>query len=224
MRTDDPRPGPHRRRDVADPDLTRSDVPAPRALVLLLHGGKEHSDLPVDGRSASWRRMAALQRAISPDLHEAGTSTWLLRYRTRGWDGGGGKVADARWALEQVRAHVGAVPVVLLGHSMGGRTAVHVADDPSVTGVVALAPWFPAGEPVDALVGRPLRAAHGRRDRITSYRATRAYVDRARVAGADATLTDMGWAGHYLLSRIAAWHAFAAEQTLLLATGPDRHR
>ena len=37
------------------------------------------------------------------------------------------------------------MPVVLLGHSMGGRTAVAVADDPSVVGVVALAPWLPAG-------------------------------------------------------------------------------
>jgi predicted esterase len=209
---------------VADPDLTRSDVPAPRGVVLLLHGGKEHSDLPVDGRSASWRRMAALQRAISPQLHEAGLSTWLLRYRTRGWDGGAAKVDDARWALSEVRRELGALPVTLLGHSMGGRTAVHVADDPHVTGVVALAPWLPPGEPVEGLAGKPLRAAHGRRDRITSYRATRAYVDRASAAGSDATLTDMGWAGHYLLSRVGLWNAFAAGQAGALSGGPDRQR
>ena len=87
---------------------------------------------------------------------------------------------------------------------MGGRTAVHAADDPAVRGVVALAPWFPAGERVDGLVGRSLRAAHGRRDRITSYRATAAYVERAGAAGVDATLQDMGRAGHYLLSRVGA--------------------
>lgn len=201
---------------MVEPSLTRSDAPTARAVVLLLHGGTESSRQPVDGRSASWRRMAALQRSVSPALHEAGASTWLLRYRSRGWDGGTDKVADARWALAQVRRELGEVPVVLLGHSMGGRTAVHVADDRAVTGVVALAPWFPPGEPVEALAGKPLRAAHGRRDRITSYRQTAAYVERARAAGSDATLTSMGWAGHYLLSRISAWNAFASREALAL--------
>ena len=117
---------------------------------------------------------------------------------------------------------------MLLGHSMGGRTAVHVADDPRVAGVVALAPWLPRGEPVAPLVanaaGAPLRAAHGRRDRITSYRATSDFVDRATAAGADATLEDMGWAGHYLLARIQAWNAVTTGRALALLGGPDRHR
>ena len=208
---------------VAAPDLTRLDTPSPTAVVLLLHGGKERSDEPVDARSASWQRMAALQRAMTRDAQRANTSTWLLRYRVRGWNGGE-PVADARWALEEVRRELGQVPVVLVGHSMGGRTAVHVADDPSVVGVVALAPWFPGGETVAGLAGKPLRAAHGRRDRITSYRATSAYVERANAAGADATLQDMGWAGHYMLSRIGAWNAFARQETLQLLAGPDRQR
>lgn len=203
-------------------DLTRLDAPEPRAVVLLLHGGTESSDRPVDGRSASWKRMAALQRAVTPELHEAGASTWLLRYRTRGWDGGAGKVEDARWALEQVRTAYGAVPVVLLGHSMGARTAVHVADDEAVLGVVALAPWFPPREPVRALAGKVLRAAHGRRDRITSYRQTAAYVERARSAGADASLVGMGLAGHYLLTRPGRWNRFAAGQSVALLGGLDR--
>jgi pimeloyl-ACP methyl ester carboxylesterase len=195
------------------PDLTRLDAPEPRAVVLLLHGGTESSERPVDGRSASWRRMAALQRAVTPALHEAGVSTWLLRFSTRGWNGdGAGRVEDARWAL----ARRGGLPVVLLGHSMGGRTAVHVADDPGVRGVVALAPWLPRGESTAALAGTPLRAAHGRRDRITSYAATRAFVERARGAGSDATLRSMGWAGHYLLSRTGAWNAFARDETRAL--------
>jgi dienelactone hydrolase len=104
------------------------------------------------------------------------------------------------------------VAVALVGHSMGGRTACRVADHPSVRGVVALAPWLPPGEPVDALAGRQLYAAHGRRDRITSAAATRAYVERADAVADLASYTDMGDRGHYLLSGLAAWNAFAVDR------------
>ena len=196
------------------PSLTRLDAPSPRAVVLMLHGGKESSTMEVDGRSASWRRAAAMQRSISPPLHEAGASTWLLRYRHRGWNAGTGPVPDARWALDEVRRVVGEVPVVLLGHSMGARTAVHVADDPSVTGVVGLAPWFPPGETVSALAGRHLLAAHGTHDHITSHRATAAYVARAEAVADSARLVDMGPVGHYRLRRIARWNTVAVDGVL----------
>lgn len=198
------------------PSLTRLDAPGTaRGLVLLLHGGKATSTVPVDSRSASWRRFAALQRAITPGAHAAGVSTWLLRYRERGWNAGS-PVVDARWALEQVRREVGDLPVVLLGHSMGGRTAVHVADDPAVSGVVALAPWWSAGDPVRTVSGKHVRAAHGRTDKITSYRMTEAYVARASAVAASASLTDMGRIGHYLLRRVDAWNAFALGSSLEL--------
>lgn len=198
------------------PSLTRLDAPdTTRGLVLMLHGGKAHSTVPVDGRSASWLRLAALQRAITPRAHEAGLGTWLLRYRERGWNAGS-PVTDARWALEQVRRELGDVPVVLLGHSMGARTAVHVAADPAVVGVVALAPWWSAADPVRTLAGKHVRAAHGRTDRITSYRMTDAYVARAARVAASASLTDMGRVGHYLLRRSGDWNAFALDSSLEL--------
>ncbi|MBB6626685.1 alpha/beta fold hydrolase [Nocardioides sp. KIGAM211] len=202
------------------PHLTRLDTPTPPVgLVLMLHGGKEASTQVVDGRSASWRRSARMQRTITPRVHTAGVSTWLLGYRQRGWNGGSGPIADARWALEEVRRELGDLPVVLLGHSMGARTAVHVADDPSVVGVVALAPWFPPGEPLDALVGTPLVAGHGRSDHITSARATAAYVDRLRAAGGRADLHDMGRVGHYMFKRPWAWNDLAVQGALHLLEG-----
>lgn len=204
----------------AAPSLTRLDTAAPaRGLVLMLHGGTERSHQDVGTRSASWRRFAAMQRAITPRTHQAGVGTWLLRYRERGWNGTGAtQVADARWALEHVRRELGDLPVVLLGHSMGARTAVHVADDDSVLGVVALAPWLPMGESVVALADRALRAAHGRSDKITSARATAAYVERARRVASSAELADMGRVGHYLLRRVEAWNDHAVEQSLKLLT------
>ncbi len=198
------------------PSLTRLDVDAsPRGLVLVLHGGKQASGQAVDARSASWRRMAAMQRAITPAAHAEGVSTWLLRYRVRGWNRGA-PVQDARWALEQVRREHGDVPVVLLGHSMGGRTAAYVADDPSVVGVVALAPWWQGDDPVSALTGKHVRAAHGRTDKITSARMTRTFLDRARPVAASVEFEDMGRVGHYMLRRVPAWNDLAAREALAL--------
>ena len=139
---------------------------------------------------------------------------WLVRYRERGWNGGADRVGDARWALDELRAAHGEVPVVLLGHSMGARVAVHVADDPSVRGVVGLAPWWSAQDPVSTLAGRSLTAAHGRRDRITSFRETGRYVERARTVADSAELRDMGALGHYMLTGSRRWHDVAIEASL----------
>lgn len=195
--------------------FTRLDVEAPQGLVLVLHGGKQTSTQGVDGRSASWRRMAALQRTITPAAHQAGVSTWLLRFRVRGWNGGA-PVRDARWAMEQVRAELGEVPVVLLGHSMGARTAAYMADDRSVVGVVGLAPWWQPDDPVRALAGKPVAAAHGRTDKITSAKMTRAFLARAESLAASAEFHDMGRVGHYLLRHIPEWNDFAISRSLAL--------
>lgn len=210
---------------MPEPTITRCDPPgAPGAVVLMLHGGKQHSFTPVDRRSTSWHRSRAMQRSITPGALDAGVSTWLLRYRHRGWNDtdSPSPVPDARWALEEVRRELGEVPVVLLGHSMGARTAIHVADDPSVTGVVALAPWFDRDDSAGRLSGKGLAAAHGSRDRITNPRATAAFVRRAADVAAVAEFHDIGPVGHYMFKRIPAWNDFALSRALRLLAPHDR--
>ncbi|HET7387144.1 MAG TPA: alpha/beta fold hydrolase [Nocardioidaceae bacterium] len=202
----------------AAPSLTRRDVEGPRGLVLMLHGGKADGSTPVDDRSASWRRSNWMLGHIAERVNDAGAGIWLLRYSIRGWNAGTASppspVPDARWALQEVRRAFGDLPVVLLGHSMGGRTAVAVADDPHVVGAVALAAWLPPDEPVDTLRGKHLASAHGRRDRITSARQDAAFCRRAAEVAASTEFVDIGPVGHYMFRRRRAWNDFAASRSL----------
>lgn len=200
------------------PKLTRRDHVGARGVVLLLHGGKSQSRRPVTALSASWLRAALLQRDLHAPLREEGLAIWLLRYDVVGWnDGAESPVADALWALDRIREVYDDAPVVLLGHSMGARTATHVAGDPSVAGVVALAPWFPQHDPVGGLAGRPLIALQGSHDRVTSVQETRTFVERAERAGSPVRFVDMGPLGHYLLRRRARWNAEILTAVLELA-------
>ncbi|GAB4011859.1 alpha/beta hydrolase [Nocardioides ultimimeridianus] len=185
----------------------------PRATVLVLHGGAERNTLPLTDRSLSWRRARRLARDIASPLARDEVAVAVLRYRMIGWNAGRADepspVTDARWALEHLEQAMG-VPVVVLGHSMGARTAAAVADHPSVRGVVGLAPWLPADDPVERLRDKTLLAAHGARDKITSPKATRRYVARAAEVGT-ARFTDMGPVGHYLLRDVRSWNRFALQ-------------
>lgn len=175
------------------------------AVVLVLHGGKEASLEPSDPMHLSARRMRPFARALSRQGARHGVAVWSVRYRYRGWNGARmSPVHDARWALEEVRRHHGRVPVVLLGHSMGGRTAVHVLGDPDVVGLVALAPWLP-DEPVEGARGRRVLVAHGTTDRWTSPRQSRRWVERARPLAVSATYVSVRRTGHFLLRRSGLW-------------------
>lgn len=196
----------------------------PRGLVLMLHGGAAHSERPVDRRSLSLRRTQLMCATIQPRLADAGCALGLLRFSVRGWNASLGEpapVVDARSALEQIRHDYPGVPVVLLGHSMGARTAVHVADDEQVVGVVGLAPWWPADEPVTALAGRRVVAAHGRRDRITSAQQTRSFLGRADEVAASTTFVDMGLVGHYMLTHVRSWNRTALKASLGMLAGHE---
>ena len=199
---------------MPSPGLSRTTpVFSPRGIVLMMHGGARTGLKPVGRRSASFRRTSTMRDVLEPRILGQGLSLWLLRFSVRGWNAGRGDepspVEDARWAVDQAaRAHPD-IPVILLGHSMGARTAVHVADHPQVAGVVGLAPWLEAGDPVDTLAKKHLIVGHGSRDRITSASVSRAFVESAADVAASVRFEDMGRLGHYMIRRPQEWNAFA---------------
>lgn len=211
---------------MRDPRLDAYTTPVdPRAVLLVLHGGQERSDGEVRDRHASWWRMAAMARSLTGFAVRHDAAMYLLQYRVRGWNDPAepSPVGDARWALDRLREKHPDVPVVIVGHSMGGRTACRVADDPSVVGVVGLAPWLPQGEPNRAIAGRHLHVMHGTRDRWTSARWSRDYVERSTSIAVEATWRSLPGVGHFMLRRVEAWNSFVEDsiERILAACGED---
>ncbi|WP_162891178.1 alpha/beta hydrolase [Aeromicrobium sp. A1-2] len=184
----------------------------PRAIVLLLHGGQQQSTDPVENKHASWWRMALMARSLRGFAKRHDIALSLLQYGQRGWNSETqpAPVVDAMWALDQLSGSHD-VPVLLVGHSMGGRTACRVADHPAVVGVVGLAPWLPPGEPNRSTARRHLRILHGTADRWTSAAASRDYVERSRSIATSATWTSLPGAGHFMFRRSSAWRRFVED-------------
>lgn len=197
--------------------LWASDAPpTTSAVALFLHGGAVRSHRPVTRTATTFQRARWLRNAIAPSLAQAQIASVLLKYEVRGWnakDGEPAPLADARWALAEVTARHH-VPIVLVGHSMGGRTGLHVADHPNVIGLVAVAPWFPKDEPVDALRGRHLTVLHGTHDRITSPGESRIVAERAEAVAATVKYVPMPSLGHYLLAQATDWHRATRAEVL----------
>lgn len=189
-----------------------------RGVALMLHGGRQQDERAVERTSTSWWRMAALARTLSRAAAPRGVAVELLRYRARGWNSRPGHepapVVDSRWALERVRERYGQVPIVLVGHSMGGRTACALADAEGVSGVVALAPWLPPGEPVAQASAQRLVLAHGQADRWTSFSGSLEWSRRARRAGARVARYDLGPVGHFMLSQVGQWNGLVRDAAL----------
>lgn len=175
------------------------------AVVLVLHGGKADSYEMSEPNHLSSRRINPFVRALHRKGAAHGVAVWKVRYRVRGWNAPEKSPAqDAAWALEEVRRRHGPVPVVLLGHSMGGRAAVHVLGDPSVVGMVALCPWLPH-EPVAGARGKRVAIAHATVDHWTSPRETRTWAAEAASLADALIYVSVDHTGHFMLRRARLW-------------------
>lgn len=182
-----------------------------RGVAVVLHGGRSESSLPVRPSQVAVLRMIPFDRALRHAGARHGLAVVRLLFRVRGWNGRlESPVHDARWALDRIRDRFPAVPISLLGHSMGGRAALRVADDESVTAVVAVAPWLPAGEPVNDVEGARILIMHGTRDRMTDPRTSAAWAVRARAAGAQVSYVSVRGARHAMLRRARLAHDLAS--------------
>lgn len=219
------------------------------AVVLLLPGGTEESLAPVRVFDHAVLRMVPFGRSV---IRAGGgrITVATLRYRVRGWNGEkASPLPDARWGLGKIAKRFGHLPIGLVGHSMGGRLALRVADhvgdygaEPRVEcggvhSVAALAPWLPDGEPMPllgdrALLGeRALLLAHGTADNITDPHKTTELAEKLAAAGGDVELVKVPGGRHDMLFPAKPWHDMVAgfmARTLLAQaqerpTDPVRH-
>jgi predicted esterase len=188
--------------------LMRRTVAAPEAAVLVLHGGREHGLNRPSRLNAPGLRMRPFVRALARATEGRRVVLAEARYRHRGWNGDRADAArDAADALAELALRTDGAPVVLVGHSMGGRAALRVAGTPGVVGTVALAPWCPPGEPVAQLAAARLVMLHAAADRITSPAESLRMAERARAEGAAVCRFVLPGGDHAMLRQAAVWHA-----------------
>lgn len=198
-----------------DPVL-RVDAPRDvRALALVLHGGRARSTSAVRATNLTVVRMAPFANSLRHSGRGAGLAVARLRYVVRGWNGATqSPVGDVRWALAQLATRYPDIPVALVGHSMGGRAAIHSAGHPAVRAVVGLAPWIEAGDPYDQVAGRHVLVAHGSLDRMTNAAASAAWTRRAATVAASASYVSIQNDRHAMLRRAGLWHSLTSSYVL----------
>ena len=194
------------KRTRTGPDLRWFREPDdPRAVVLVLHGGTPDSLDPVGRYGLPVLRLVPFAWSLARARRDVAVA--LLRYAVRGWNGTErSPVNDARWALEQVTARFPDRPIALVGHSMGGRTALHVMDDPAVEVVATLATWVERHDPVHGRPGLSVFLGHGTDDRITSASGSSLMARALTAKGSDVTLELVEGENHALLRKARWWH------------------
>lgn len=195
----------------------------PAMVVLVLHGGPEHGTARCHRWLPQVVRCRLLARAVVrrwPTRRVGEVAVYLLQHAWTGWDGDGrDAIADARWAVRVLAQRHPHTPVAILGHSMGGRVGVRVAGADNVVGVVGLAPWLPANDPVKPLRDRRLSAIQGSRDHELPASTTAAFLARATAFGVAVRRREIRGGGHAMLFRMGRWSACAVTELAGLVPG-----
>jgi dienelactone hydrolase len=165
--------------------------PTASLAVVCVNGGQARQVEGTWSASLEW-----LVHRLAPRFPHVGFAE--VRYRIKSWRRLDLCIDDARAAVREV----GAARTLLLAFSMGGAVAATVADEPSVEGIVALAPWMPDRLSLAPLAGRRLDVVHGRLDRGfpglpgVTVAHSRAAFARARALGVEGTYTVVAGAVH----------------------------
>ncbi|MCW0214555.1 MAG: lysophospholipase [Pseudonocardia sp.] len=185
-------------------DPVGREVPDPAGLVLLAHGGRSGGHESGERRRLTYWRMLPFARNLHRAAPELGVS--MLRYRHRGWNGPDRDAQrDAESMLTELRRRHPGVPIVLVGHSMGGRAVLRAAGADGVVAVCALAPWLDGTDPVAQLAGRSVLIAHGDRERMTDPARSLAYAIRAKTVTDRVARFEVLGDGHSMLRRAGDW-------------------
>ncbi|MFI8774502.1 alpha/beta hydrolase [Gordonia sp. NPDC062954] len=194
------------KRDPATSGSDRTEL-----VVLVLPGGTDRSYRPFSPRQPSALRMYPFTWSIRARFRNR-VRVHQVRYRFYGWNGAQNcPVHDARKALDDLtREHPG-VPVVLVGHSMGGRVGAHLAADSRVVGLLALAPWWQHADWRHIRDGVRVVAVHGTDDTRTFARRTERGVHELDERGVDATFVPVPDGKHAMLDHIGLWQNAALD-------------
>ena len=181
-----------------------------RAVALLLHGGAEVGTEPVARWAGPPLRMVPFGWSIRRHARNVGVAR--MRYRRRGWNGAAADpLADVEYALTQIDRRRPGLPVVLVGHSMGGRAAILAAGDPQVVGLVALAPWIHRDDPVDQLAGKDVAVLHGTDDHRTSPEGSARFAATIGAIARSVEYVSIPGGDHAMLRHAATWHRSTAD-------------
>ena len=187
--------------------------------MLVLHGGaSRRQGTRVSPTQLSVLRMIPVASRVA--RASAGRLAVLrLLNSSRGWDVDHTPLHDVKWALGEIAERFGdELPVCLIGHSLGGRAALLAADQPSVRGVVALAPWvYPTDVVADAR-GTPIVIIHGDADRVASPARSR-QVAQALSRETNVTYVSVKGGTHSMLGRLETFDGLAARSAAWMLLG-----
>ena len=194
-------------------------LPPSAPVALVLPGGKARSEMRPSTLSFGQLRMRPFATALVEGLPSVSVGT--VQYRHRGWNAPRqDPAADVRAVLD---ALPGDAPVVLIGHSMGGRAGIAAADHPRVTGVVGMAPWLPEEDGVRAVAGRTVVLAHGSKDRWVHTNLSAEWARRAQGVPERLARFVVEGDNHAMFRHARRWHrlgVLAGAAVLGLGTDP----